>query len=265
MKTNAVILDLLRTFGTRGTSVQDITETGALFNISENTIRVNLSRLATKKLIEPVKRGHYRLCQNASSVNEFAESWRLGESRVKPWLDNHWICINLAKTDDKSKWALTNYGFRPIIDGFWLRPANLTLRTADLVKRLKALGLTKSAICTDGAQLVQSDESAWINCFDLDALENTYQQTRLRLEASLERLPAMARDEAKRESFALGGAAIEVLAKDPLVPEQYLSPVSREALWTTLMAYDQTGRQIWATPSQTPDALVTPNSQLMAN
>ena len=89
MKPSAIILDLLRTYTHRGTAVKNIMATGAMFDFSENVMRVNLSRLVTKGTVENFKRGHYRLTNRTDPVNDFVEAWRLGESRVNgrwtPW------------------------------------------------------------------------------------------------------------------------------------------------------------------------------------
>lgn len=265
MKTNQVILDLLRTYGPSGTTVQDITETGDLFGISENTIRVNLSRLVAKNLIEVMARGRYRLCANTSAVHDFAESWRLGEARLIPWPENHWLGIHLPRANERSKWVLTNYGYREISSDFWLRPANLNVTTEALRQRQVSLGLDASALCLEGARLVGTEAEQWIQHFDLAALKTRYVEMTERLQTSLQRLPGLPRDRAKRESFELGGEAIEIMAKDPLIPSQYMSAEARKQLWETLLEYDEAGRQVWASATQTPDTLVTPNSQLMTS
>jgi phenylacetic acid degradation operon negative regulatory protein len=265
MKTNQVILDLLRTYGPNGTTVQDITETGSLFGISENTIRVNLSRLVAKSLIELMERGRYRLCANTSAVHDFAESWRLGEQRMTPWTDNRWLGVHLPRANERSKWVLTNYGYREISTGLWIRPSNLNAPAEELRQRQVSLGLDVAAVCLEGARLVGSETERWIQHFDLAALETRYVDMTSRLQSSLKRLASLPRHSAKRESFELGGEAIEIMAKDPLIPQQYMPSHARKRLWQVLLDYDQAGRQVWASATQMPDTLVTPNSQLMTS
>lgn len=263
MKASELILDLLRTYRTRGTSVSVLTEAAELFGISENSVRVNLSRLASRGLVEQLQRGQYRLCTVADPVNEFAEGWRLGEARVKPWQENQWICIHLNKADNRSKWVLTNLGFRAVDLGLWLRPANLTESTANLFNRAKTLGLQGSAICIDNGTPVNVPMAAWIEQFDLEALRALYIETAESLETSLNHLDQLPGHEAKKESFMLGGQGIALLAKDPLIPDQYMSNQHRKTLWQVLVDYDRKGRDIWANQSQVPEALVTPNSRIL--
>ncbi|MCH7744410.1 MAG: PaaX family transcriptional regulator, partial [Proteobacteria bacterium] len=52
MKPSGVILDLLRTYQQQGTSARNIMATGKMFGFNENAMRVNLSRLASRQIIE---------------------------------------------------------------------------------------------------------------------------------------------------------------------------------------------------------------------
>ncbi len=263
MKASELILDLLRTYRARGTSVSVLTEAAELFGISENSVRVNLSRLASRGLVEQVQRGQYRLCTVADPVNEFAEGWRLGEARVKPWQENQWICIHLNKADNRSKWVLTNLGFRAVDLGLWIRPANLTEPTSQLFHRLQSLGLQSNVICVDNATPINVPMAAWIEQFDLEALKALYIETTDTLATSLRKLDQLPAPKAKKESFMLGGQGIALLAKDPLIPSQFMSTQYRERLWQVLVEYDRKGREIWANQSQVPEALVAPHSRIL--
>jgi phenylacetic acid degradation operon negative regulatory protein len=265
MKAKQLILDLLRTYGSRGTSVQDITDAGALFGLTENSIRVNLSRLASKGAIETVRRGEYRWCGSRAAVNDFAESWRAGEDRMRAWDGSSWLCVHLLKVDQTSEWVLSNHGLRPITDALWIRPSNLNMETAVLTDRLTSMGLNESAIILDHAELREHHALSWLKHLNLKALEESYLDANQFLNESLNRLKTLPIETAKTESFRLGGRAIEIMAKDPLIPEQWLDPRSRRKLWQALLKYDAAGRQVWATKNnQAPDTLVTPNSKLMS-
>ncbi|MBT3832436.1 MAG: PaaX family transcriptional regulator, partial [Gammaproteobacteria bacterium] len=70
MKPGNFILDLLRTYGQKGTSAQNLMSSSRMFNFSENLIRVTLSRLAARGLIENFERGHYRLAELSDPITE---------------------------------------------------------------------------------------------------------------------------------------------------------------------------------------------------
>lgn len=257
MKPTNIILDLLRTYGTRGTSVQDIASTGALFGLNENRIRVCLSRLRAKGVIENSSRGHYRLCDTADPVNAFAERWRLGELRVKAW-QGDWNCVHLPSAPSrmgKSAWALTNFGFAAMDASLWVRPNNLNIPNSDLRQQLRSLGVANEAILIGAAELEPTLERNWLRAFKPSRLEQRYTDMIKLLEDSLARLPKLEQSLAKKETFDLGGQGIQLLATDPLLPAQMHNTETRKKLWQTMCRYDEVGRQIWAgqhKPSVTP-------------
>jgi phenylacetic acid degradation operon negative regulatory protein len=262
MKPSNIIVDLLRTYGQRGASVQDITSTGQLFGFSDNQIRVTLSRLVSRGVIEKLMRAQYRLCQTTDPINEFAERWRAGEARVKPWPKAIWLCIHIVGSSlpaTKAEWALTNHGFIAVETGFWIRPDNLSTPATLLKQQLITLGLPANAIVIKNAQLEPSLAAMWLESFDASAIDARYRDMNEQLQDSLSQLPNLSITQAKKESFELGGRAIQVLAKDPLLPETLLSPVSRQQLWQTMRHSDEAGRHIWA-GQQPPDT--TPTSQM---
>ncbi|MFT7246384.1 MAG: phenylacetic acid degradation operon negative regulatory protein [Candidatus Azotimanducaceae bacterium] len=266
MKPGNIILDLLRTYGQRGTNVQDIASTGHLFGFSDNQIRVTLSRLVSRGIVEKRQRGHYRLCQITDPVNDFAERWREGEARVKPWPNATWLCVHIAGSDlsqtraqTKAEWALTNHGFIAVDARFWIRPDNLSTPANALKQQLLTLGLPASAIMIENARLDSSLTQMWLKSFDAAAIKARYREMNEQLEASLRRLAELPVTQAKKESFELGGRAIQIMAKDPLLPETLLSPATRQQLWQTMCRYDEAGRHIWAGQQQ-PDT--TPTSQM---
>tara|TARA_R110002110_G_scaffold222070_4_gene436134 strand:- start:496 stop:1413 length:918 start_codon:yes stop_codon:yes gene_type:complete len=260
MKPTSIILDLLRTYGTRGTSVQEITATGGLFGFNSNRIRVSLSRLAARGVIENYQRGHYRLCETADPINQFAERWRMGEARVKPW-QGDWLCIHLPaahSASTRSSWALTHFGFVTIDDHFWIRPDNLAVSGEALRNQLQSLGLAIGAVVVTAARLMPDISARWLEAFEPNQLQQRYLNMTSALETSMQQLPRLDKSLAKKESFQLGGQGIQLLAKDPLLPEQWLDPAARKALWHTMCRYDEVGRQVW-TSEHKPD--VTPISQ----
>lgn len=264
MKPANIILDLLRTYRLRGTTAQDLTVTGQLFGFSENQIRVTLSRLVNRGTIEIVQRGHYRLCATADPVNDLAEGWRLGEARMKDWTGAHWLCVHYqsspsGKGKEKAPWALTCFGFQKVAGGLWIRPDNLTRTTQSLKQHLITLGVPDSVIIMENSVLEDQITGAWISSINLAELEQQYTLMNQRLVTSLNRLPDLPIDLAKKESFEIGGRGIQILAKDPLLPESILPSHSRRQLWETMCQYDTAGRKIWAGKHQ-PETM--PTSQL---
>ena len=56
----------------------------------------------------------------------------------------------------------------------------------------------------------------------------------------------MSRDDARLETFRLGGEVIHALAKDPLLPGELVETGARAGLWHAMLDYDARGKAIWA-------------------
>ncbi|MEX2327061.1 MAG: hypothetical protein WD558_04975, partial [Pseudomonadales bacterium] len=227
----SIILDLLRTYRHRGTAVKEIMAAGAMFDFSENAMRVNLSRLVGKGLVENFERGYYRISDHADPVNEFVEAWREGEDRVKPWDGASWLVVHSSHEEaPKRAWALDANGFRQIAEGLWARPDNLSLTHTALDMRLRQLGVDARSVLLTNAQIDKRCQDAWLIQFDLDRLVTTYSESEKALRQSAARLTKLPRRDALKESFHLGGEAVHILAKDPLLPSEVIDTTQRKLL-----------------------------------
>ena len=247
MKPSTLILDLLRTYSDRGADVKTIMETGELFSYSKNLMRVSLSRLLAKNVVEKIQRGQYRLCASTNPINTFTERWRLGEERTKPWLNSEWICVHTPEALSKrGDWVLNINGFRLVSKKLWIRPDNLAFEDSTPEEFLREMGLDQNTIFMNAAKLASTTADLWFAFFDTESLDKDYMYMQNKLEASLQNLSLLPIDTAKRESFHLGGEAITLLANDPLIPKQVHATTKQMKLWRTLKSYDQLGRKIWS-------------------
>jgi phenylacetic acid degradation operon negative regulatory protein len=264
MKPSSIILDLLRTFPDRGASAKLILSTGKMFGISDNTIRVNISRLTSKGVIDKLDRGHYRISQQAAPLNDFVEEWRLGEKRRKKWKTNNWLCLmtdnNLSVECQR---GVGYIGFRKIQSGLWVRPDNLRLDSTDILERLRSIGIASNVMLLAAGQFAEDNAQQWFSFFDIDQLNQQYADMNQQLHNSLDNLANLSNVAAKKETFLIGGAAIQMLIKDPLIPDQIQAPRMREALWQTMLEYDKCGRAIWAVKLQNAPSII-PTSNVFA-
>jgi len=257
MKPGTFILDLLRTYERRGTSARNIMATGKMFTFSENLIRVTLSRLVTKGAIENYERGQYRLAPLADPVNDLVEEWRLGEARRRPWQTDHYLVVHLENANDREVWVLTILGFRLIRTFLWCRPDNLIRNHEDLVAKLHELGVGSRVFVGSGVKLSPDDVRLVANQYDVPALTEQYMEMTAKLIESERAFNQITREQAMVNSFRLGGEAIQLLAKDPLLPEEIQPSAQRVKLWETMLRYDQVGREIWSNDETKPSIMPT--------
>lgn len=254
-----MILDLLRSVGQRGHSVRFLVDAGALFGFSENTVRVTLSRLLARELVTSPARGRYRLAARTDARNEFVERWRLGEARVRAWTPGDWLFAQVPAPSPGTGWALDALGFREVRAGLLVRADNLAQSMADLRALGERLGMTPDVLLIRGRPDGDPVPAEWVRVFDPDRLAADYDDLLHRLTESAARLDQLPRDRARLETFRLGGEVLHCLAKDPLLPAQWLDPAPRAALWEAMLAYDAAGKAIWANARGTEaDALPVP-------
>lgn len=246
MKAGNFILDLLRTYGQKGTSAQNLMTSSRMFNFSDNLIRVTLSRLVTRRLIENFERGHYRLAQLSDPITEFIEEWRIGESRRRPWEAGSFLMTQSVKLTNKETWLLTSTGFKQLSGGLWLRPDNLRRTGKLLVDWLSQMGLSEGPIFGERLMLCQRHYGTLIDGYNINKLEQGYVELTSKLEHSANSLHNKPLALARVESFTLGGEGLHLLAKDPYLPAELQPPRNRERLWHTMLRYDDLGRNIWS-------------------
>jgi phenylacetic acid degradation operon negative regulatory protein len=241
-----IALDLLRSARGRQRRAVSLIAAGALFGFNENTMRVTLSRLMARGLIESPSRGLYRLSQQTDALNDFVERWRLGELRVRAWQPGRWLFAYAHAPRAGDEWVLYSLGFREVRPGLRARPDNLANSLTELRALAVGLGLDDGVLLLAGEPEGQAVPESWVAAWDVDALNDAYREGRQRLESSAARLPRLPVDEACLECFTLGGEMIHRLAKDPLLPAELVDVTARHALWRTMLDYDVRGKEIWA-------------------
>jgi len=237
---------MLRSARSRRRTTRSLISAGELFGFSANTMRVTLSRLMARGLIESPERGLYQLSSQTDALNEFVERWRLGEARVRAWAPGAWLFAHLQGEVAGSEWALDALGFREVRPALYARPDNLTLTLTELRPLAASIGLEPGVLLLAGTPDDERAGERWQKAWHPKRLDDEYEDALARLKTSAERLSALPLDEARLECFALGGEMIHRLAKDPLLPAEMVDVAARERLWRAMLDYDVQGKDIWA-------------------
>ena len=246
-----VLLELLLASSESPLPVSHAVAAGAVFGISENHVRVTLARLVAQDMVLATERGAYRLGPAAQGLAQDVANWRQAAQRLRPWTGQYAAvhCGALARSDrsatQQRERALHLLGFAELQRDFYLRPDNIETDIAAIRQRLHALGLEASAVVCSCDSFDATTETTIDSLWDGAALNQGYRATQQRLErwlASAARLPI---DQAAREAFFLGGAAIRQLVYDPLLPEPMVDGALRQAFIDSVHAFDAAGRTIW--------------------
>ncbi|GHG99563.1 PaaX family transcriptional regulator C-terminal domain-containing protein [Pseudodonghicola xiamenensis] len=234
-------------------SVAEAVRACALFDISENNVRVTLARLTQSGRTESIDRGLYRLGPNGRQLGADVAAWRSAEDRLTDW-SGRWIATatgGLPRSDRKAlrarARALSMLGMRELDHGLYLRPDNLLGGVAAVRDRLIALGLGPEAAVFRASGFDPDREARALSLWHPDTSEESYRDGAARLTRWLYRqAEGLPLEQAARESYLLGDAAIRRIVFDPMLPAPLADEAARHAYIDTAKRFDDTGRAIWA-------------------
>jgi len=232
--------------------VAEAVRAGALFGASENAVRVTLTRLARAGLVETVERGAYRLGPEGRELGADVAAWRSAEDRLTSW-SGEWIAVatgGLPRSNRKAlrarERALDMLGLRELEAGLYLRPDNFLGGVDTLRRRLAGLGLCADAAVFRASALDAGREARARGLWrDLGPAES-YAEAGARLDAWRDGAAALSLEEAARESYLLGNAAIRRIVFDPMLPAPLADEAERRDFIAATRRFDDEGRRIWA-------------------
>ncbi len=246
----SLVLELLSTLRSDSAMpVGALVEAGALFGLTENNIRVTLTRLRADGRVRRDERGRYRLGGTAEAIGTHVRAWRDRPRRTRAW-DGSWLAVHAGPAPRRAQRgrlrALRLFGFALLRRGLWVRPNNLAQPLAALRAELAALGLPAGDLVCTLADLDAASAARAQRLWDVAALRRTWRALDAALAASEARLPALAPAAAMAESFRTGGQALRELVRDPLLPEAICPPDERDAVLERMRRYDRLGRLAWS-------------------
>ncbi|HET8870327.1 MAG TPA: PaaX family transcriptional regulator C-terminal domain-containing protein [Aquabacterium sp.] len=247
----SLIQSLLLAADDRAYPARQLVSACALFQLTENNVRVALVRLQNEGILLAEGRGHYRLGPAASELAQEVSAWRQIESRIRPW-DGAYVvvhCAGLGRSDraalHKRQQALGLNGFAELDKGLYVRPDNLVGGVEDLRQRLYKLGLESQALVFQANQFGTGFPARIKNLWQQSALNQRYRSVQRQLDEWLERAEHLSPDQAAREAFLLGRPAIRCVVYDPLLPEGMVDTEARQSCFESVRRFDSAGRALW--------------------
>lgn len=247
----SLILNLLLASEERGRSARETIASCALFGIRENNVRVALARLVAEGLIEPTRRGAYRLGPRASALADDVATWRMAEERVRDWAGD-WITVHVGALGRSDRVALrardralAMLGLRELDRGLYVRPDNLKGGVEEARERLHRLGLECAAAIFVATGFDAEREARARNLWDGERLSLAYRATHRELEQWRKHAGTLGPEAAAREAYLLGNEAIRQIVFDPLLPAPLVDVEERRAFVAAVRRHDDAGRDCW--------------------
>lgn len=246
-----IILDVLRL--TRGGYCQSakLIAVGELFDFKASTMRVALTRLLTSGKIEADGNSGYRMSSNTDLFSDYIEQWKLGDLRRREWQKDDWLMALLPSNPDRalrtlSQSALQFFGFCKARNKVWVRPNNLLPPLSELRALYQMVGLEPEALLFKAADIPYPEQFIWESTlWNTEDLQATYEAQLIKLTNSKTRFNKLQIKDALRESFMVGGETINLLVKDPLLPDEMFCTPKREELRHAMCDYDARAHSMW--------------------
>jgi phenylacetic acid degradation operon negative regulatory protein len=246
-----IILDVLRLTRSGYCPSAKLIAVGELFDFKASTMRVALTRLLTAGKIEVDGNSRYRMNSNTDLLSDYIEQWKLGDLRRTEWHKDDWLMVLLPSNPDRAIRALSHttlqfFGFRKARNKVWVRPNNLLPTLNELRALYQLVGLEQEALIFMAADIPYPEQFIWESTlWNTEDLQFTYEQQLDKLTKSKARFESLEIKDALRESFIIGGETINLLVKDPLLPDEMFCTPKREELRHTMCDYDACGHIIW--------------------
>ncbi len=251
MNARHLIIDLLMASNNMPLSIRHLLLAASLFDFSENSIRVAVTRLSSDGLIESAGRGKYRFtAQWQAWANDMLMRKR-GIEALKPWQQEYLAVFTgaLGRVDrtalKRRERALQHDGFREMETGLFIRPDNLAESFDLIFHRLKNNGLEKDASIFRISHLDAVSREKVAGLWDSKNLNQTYHSISQKIQAWLLQVGELDIEQAARESLLLGREAIPLLTHDPLLPPPFIDETARNQFAHDVQQLDQVGQKLW--------------------
>ncbi|MFW1799001.1 PaaX family transcriptional regulator [Acinetobacter nematophilus] len=247
-----LITDLLLASEGKVISIKEMILAAKLFGLSENGIRVAVTRLASEGVIVAAERGVYQLSdQSHEWADVLLNRSTKGLKETKAW-NEHYLCVftgMLGRVDrtalKRRERALKHFGFRELELGVFIRPDNLVLSLEEIFTQMKSVGLESEAKMCYISSFDQITQSKIKELWSTETLNKNYEKYSHIIQHWLTRLPALGLEDAARESLLLGRQTISLLMNDPLLPETFVNVEARNQFACDVKKLDEVGQLLW--------------------
>lgn len=246
-----LVLDLLATHPAHELSVSSLCQAGELVGLTEQTVRVALTRLVKEGKVTNSARGYYAWNPTGNSLFLDVENWISKERRSSPW-HGSWVGVldSGVPRRNKTQWraherSLKLRGFERLFEGLSVRPDNLVGGVKVLRKDLQSLGLAAEAHVFEIHCLSDQDEQAARALWDKQTLLRDYKRLIDQVSKQLGRVETLPPETAAAESLVFGRSVIRQIIRDPLLPEELVPSKQRLKLISLMQEYQTVAIKVW--------------------
>lgn len=251
MNARHLIIDLIMGSDGAPITIRQLLLAANLFDFSENSIRVAVTRLSSDGMIESAARGKYQFTRQWQAWATDMLKRKQGIQATKPWNHDYLAVFTgaLGRVDrtalKRRERALRQYGFRELQTGLFIRPDNLAESFDETFKRLILSGLEPDANMFRVSHLDTASCQKVASLWHGETLNHTYASISQKIQAWLAQAQDCDVEQAARDSLLLGREAIPLLIADPLLPPPFIDEVARHQFVQDVQQLDQLGQKLW--------------------
>lgn len=251
MNARHLIIDLLMASNGLPITIRQLLLAASLFDFSENSIRVAVTRLSSDGMIESAGRGKYQFTSQWQAWASDMLKRKHGIQAIKPWSYDYLAVFTgaLGRVDrtalKRRERALRQDGFRELETGLFIRPDNLAESFDETSHRLKINGLEPDANIFRVSHLDSTSAHKVASLWHSETLNQTYHSISQKIQAWLAHMHTLDVEQAARESLLLGREAIPLLMNDPLLPPPLIDEAARNQFASDVQQLDQVGQGLW--------------------
>lgn len=227
MKDSELLFGLMASFNKTEYSIGDFNHLIKPFNVTEISLRTNLSRMKKKKLIQPRKDGKKVYYSFGKKGSRIKKNVAMGFSKLDwdSWDKKWWGIIFSFPRDDKEqrykvRKKLSLYRFASLFPGFWIRPFHPDEK---IEKKLQDIFNDKycKAIKFNHYKELSKDEVNKL--WDLNNINKEFKNGLELIYEKKKELNNITPEKALFEKMSIGDQLVKKLFLDPLLPDIFLS------------------------------------------
>ncbi len=220
-----LIFGIIASFDRPEYSVRELKYLTAPFNISDSNIRAALFRMNKRGFLVKRRAGKQAFYSRSSKGQSLSSNvaLRFQNPDWSEWNGFWWgVCFSISETNKQNRYKirkkLTNYHFKPLYSGFWIRPYH---SQHNIPESLNSDYIKKCARIIQFKPEIEFSKEFISNLWDLEDL-NTGFNNGLKLINKHNKFNSKRPEQAFINMMEIGGQIVKILFSDPMLPDCYV-------------------------------------------
>jgi len=226
MNVSDLVFGLMASQSKQEYSFEDLRWLTAPFQVTEATLRTNLSRMTANGVIQTSHQGRMAFYSFGDKGQRIRSNVAHGFVALdwSGWDGTYWgVIFSVPDTHGEERHyirkKLTKYRFALLNPGFWIRPCHPSESIPQTLHTLLSSGYCRLIRFSNHSEFTAEQ---MIRMWNLRAVNRQFIKVLALIEESEKKLPFLSADQALAERMNVGNTAIQTIFNDPMLPPQFL-------------------------------------------